>query len=110
MHRDLGWKGESQGLTPGRLVHRPPRMHSCASYPRPKPLTCSQRPRPGRGRGAGGLGAVSVACLTLFPSARPPSTPTLWRTRKGWRDRKDRSVYQREQLQGMEKHFETTDS
>ena len=64
------------------------------------PPTCSSGPGPGRGRVFGGQGAVCGACLSPFLlGSGPPSARTLPRPRK------KRTVYLKEQLQELEKHF-----
>ncbi|XP_044902868.1 homeobox protein MIXL1 [Felis catus] len=64
------------------------------------PPTCSSGPGPGRGRVFGGRGAVCGACLSPFLlGSGPPSARTLPRPRK------KRTVYLKEQLQELEKHF-----
>ena len=62
----------------------------------------SQGTGPGRGRVLGQLGAVSVTHLTLFLLPPGPGlTPNLRKTRR------DRTVYLKEQLQELERHFMT---
>ncbi|XP_058564907.1 tetrapeptide repeat homeobox protein 2-like [Neofelis nebulosa] len=64
------------------------------------PPTCSSGPGPARGRVFGGRGAVCGACLSPFLlGSGPPSARTLPRPRK------KRTVYLKEQLQELEKHF-----